>query len=520
MAQYSKGRGNWFPSGNSDVFEVGLLGTKDGTVVSNLNRLPVEIRQVGKTAFGESSVAELSCVVQLEAIHGIENENAVKFQTYSALGGVAETEDNMFKVSSSATTYSYGVLRSKRFLRYRPGQGALGRFSARFDTPAADTSQRAGLFNQESAFMVGYNGTEFGLLHSYGAKSHIHEFTIVTPPSASTDATIVLNDVIYTVPLVAAETIYQTASRIARFPFPGWIAEQKDNRIIFLATAVGPKLGADSFTHATATATGIHRAVGVAATDVWIKQEDWNGLDGVGKSINWLPGFFNVYQIQYRWLGAGIIKFSAEHPDTGEWVELHTIHWVNKETTLSIGDPSMKIGLVSYNLGGGAKSVYIGSMMMAIEGKIITNDYPKSISGTQSSLSANIIHHIVSVKNPITRGGVINTKEIILQDLTVSSQGQDPTEILLFINPTNQTGAYDFRSMVNALASVDNTDAKTFSRTIDPTIVSVTIGINGNGQFPLSDYRIVLDPGDVISVGVRCGAVIQKVIASLTWTTD
>jgi len=489
----------------------------EGNLVSANNRFPVTMSATSSSAFGEQLSVEPTCVVQLDALYGLDGEQADQFQTYTALGGAATTEDNMFKVSSSATQYSYGVLRSKRFLRYRPGQGAVGRFVARFDTPTANTSQRAGLFNQEDALMVGYNGETFGLLHSYGAKTHIQQIQITAGPSGSSNATITLNSTAYEVPLVSGEDVYQTASRIAQFTFTGWIAEQKDDRVIFLSESVGAKNGTYSFSHASATATLTTRQSGNAATDVWYPQNQWNGE---GAAITWYPDKFNVYQIQYRWLGAGIIRFCAEHPDTGDLIVLHTIHWANRYTTLTMGNPSMKIGFVAYNLGGGATTVYGGSMMLAIEGQTIKNDYPRSKNGDHTGLARDIVHHIFSVQNPITRAGKINTKEIVLQDMTVSTQGSDPVEVFLFLNPTLSTGDYDFRTIPDALAIVDTTNSKTFDIANNTAIITYTVGINGTQQFDLTDYRIILSPGDRLSIGVRSGQSISRVISSLTWVAD
>ena len=519
MAQYRIDT-NEMLSNNKTIYEVVQVGTgPQGNVVSQANPFPVTAAGAGSSAFGETLSAEHTCVVQLDALYGIGGEQADQFQTYTANGGVATTENNMFKVSSSANTYSYGVVRSKRFLRYRPGQGAVGRFAAKFDTPTALTTQRAGLFNQEDALMVGYDGTDFGVLYAHDGLAHIHQFLITAGPSASTNATITLNGTAFTVPLVSGETVYQTAARISRFDFgSAWIAEQRDDRVVFLSTATNPLAGAFSFSHATATATLTVRQSGVAVTEEWIAQADWNGP---GKSVVWDPSKFNVYQIQYRWLGAGVIRFSAEHPDTGEIVLLHSIHHVNRNTTLHLGNPSMKIGYVSYNLGGGAKTVYGGSMMMAVEGTITRNDFPRAAHADKTGLAKDLNHHLLTVENPTTREGKINTKELILQDLVVSSQCSDPAKISLYLNEELLTGVHDLRTRPKTIAMVSLATG-TFANTatsITP-VIAYTLGINGTLQFDLTPYRLIVPAGGKVSVAISASQSISRAICALTWLAD
>ena len=517
MAQFNTGN-NAFQAQAKTLFEVNLIANgNNGLVVSETNPFPVTTRAggSGSSAFGEALMVEPTCVVQIDAIYGLGLENSDQFQTYSALGGDVTTEDNMFKVSSSSTQYSYGVFRSKRFLRYRPGQGAVGRFAAKFDTPLENTSQRAGLFNQENGLMVGYDGTTFGILHQYGGRAHVEQLTITGAPSTSTNATLTLNGVAYTIPLVAGETVSQTAARIARFPITGWLVDQRGDRVVFLATDLSTKSGAFTFSHANATGTMTARQTAIAATEHWIPQAEWNG--DINFTID--PQTFNVYQVQYRWLGAGIIRFSMEHPDTGDLVTIHTIHWVNRNTTLHLTNPSMKIGLVSYNLGGGATTVYGGSMMMAIEGQTIKNDYPRSTTGDKTGLVKDVIHHLVSIQNPITRIGKINTKEVILQDLTISTQGSDPVELFLFLNGVQATGNHVFQEMPDTLAT-KCTETITYTAGVNTPLIIFTSGINGTQQFELQDYRIVLSPGDVLSVACRSGQSISRAISSLTWVAD
>lgn len=470
------------------------------------------------SAFGEPIAISPTAIVQLDAIYGIDDD--LQYQTYNALGGSTTTENSQYIVSAGATTYSYGVLRTRRFLRYRPGQGAMCRFSVRFTEGVANTSQRAGFFNQEQAFQIGYNGAEFGILHFYGGKTHIECLTITTAPNSTQTATITLNGVAYTVTL-QNESAQLTAARIARTgSFTGWTVEAYDNEVIFLYSgALAPLSGAFTFTSTgNATGTMTTKQEGVAGIENWIPQSEWNGdLSSSGVTLD--PTKFNVYQINFRWLGAGEIRFSMENPLTGDFMVLHHIHWTNRNTTLHIENPSFKLGFVAYNLGGGPVTVYGGSLLMANEGEIAVNNYPRASYISRSNLAGGTIHHIATILNPITNKGKINTREIILDELGIAFQGNDPLTIIGYIDATLATGTHQFNSNIDTVTKASLVTG-TYTLGTNQPIVAFTLPINGSGQFNLSSYRLVLSPGATFSIAVVSGQSISQLSASLIGQAD
>ena len=469
------------------------------------------------SAFGEPVSVSPQPIVQLDAIYGIDDN--LSYQTFSALGGTVTAQDSQYIVSSSSTQYSYGVLRTRRFLRYRPGQGAMCRFAVRFTEGIANTEQRAGFFNQQSAFQVGYNGTEFGILHSYGARPHIEYLDITTAPTAAQTATITLNGVDHTVSL-ESESAVLAAARIARTGvFPGWTVEAYDNRVVFLGEAVGPKAGAFTFASTgNAVATLTTAEEGVFATDNWIPQSEWNG-DYASAGFTLDPTKFNVFQINFRWLGAGEIRFSMENPLTGDFLTLHHIHQTNRNTTFHVENPSFKLGYVAYNLGGGAVSVYGGSMMMSNEGKTSINTYPRASYMARSSLSSNTIHHLATVLNPITYKGKINTREVILDELGIAFQGNDPLTVIGYFDATLATGTHQYNSNVDTVVKASLVEG-TYTFGVNQPIIAFVLPINGSGQLDLAPYRLVLSPGATFSIAVQSGQNIAQISASLIGQAD
>lgn len=475
------------------------------------------------SAWGENLTVALQPVLQLDGIYGLD---ADRFQTYTAGGGTAvSNSDLMFECTSSATLYSYGVLRSRRFLRYRAGQACMARFTAMY-SGTAGTSLRAGLFNQESALQVGVNDGQFGVLHFYGARAEIRQLTIATASSGGT-ATVTVNSVAYNVTLVNGETAIQTAARIARElngVVTGWIVESKSAKVVFLSTGTGPLTGTYSYS-STGTSTGTFSRLeaGVVGTEDWIYQSDFSldSLDGTGPSGMTIDTTkLNVFQIDFRWLGAGRIRFSIENSLTGGIMPFHEITWSNENTLPWSHNPNYKIGYVAYNIGGSESAWVRGASMGCFnEGFTTKNDYTRSFSNAKSSLASGTIHQLFSIRNPITDNKIINTREIIIQDLSVAHQGNDPLEVLFFLNANLATGTQTYVELPEAIPTVSTTTG-TFTTTNNTPIASFVAGINGYQQYDLEPYRVTVAAGDTVTVAVRSGQSISQIAAAIVWIAD
>ena len=121
------------------------------------------------TAFGEVKVAEITPVEQIDFVYGI---NTLKVKTTTTGSGTATGSGGLGIVSTGAATSSSAVIYSGRNLKYRPGQGALVRFTALFTTGAANSVQYAGIGfpDLSDGLFFGYNGTGFGI-HTITASS-------------------------------------------------------------------------------------------------------------------------------------------------------------------------------------------------------------------------------------------------------------------------------------------------------------------------------------------------------------
>jgi hypothetical protein len=129
-----------------------------------------------RTAFGELSTTIPEPVAQADFIYGINN----RLHTNSTNSGIISVDAGMAKINTTATTSANAQLQSIRYLRYRPGQGAMGRWTSLFVSNSAGSNSYSGLAtpDMENAFMFGYEGTAFGIWHiNNGTRTHIPQTT-------------------------------------------------------------------------------------------------------------------------------------------------------------------------------------------------------------------------------------------------------------------------------------------------------------------------------------------------------
>ena len=541
--------GNVGVIGNVNVTQGTTPWTITGNVATTVSGT-VETVPVGGastvTAFGEPYGITITPVIQLDSIYGITSEVIQTYTNGTGASASANPQDALWTVRSGTTPYGYGVLRSKRFLRYRPGQGALARFTASFTPNVSASSQRVGLANQENNIQIGWNddgvhGPRFGVLRSTGGKVQIVVLTIDTAPTGTQTANVTLNGVSYAIP-IASGTAQNTAVTINRIDgFTGWLTDQVDNTIVFMSNTLGPKNGTYSFsssgTGTLATGTFSTKQTGVAQTENWTYQENFN-VDTLGANVagpnpsgmTLRSEYLNVYQINFRWLGAGEIRYAIEDSNTGNMVFFHREHYTNRNALPHTAQPSFKIAYTAYNLAGGTGNVKVtgASMMGAIEGEIKQNELNRSTSVNKTTLSQNVMHHLLTIRNPYVTNGaagalngnyILNAKEIILKDISVGTQNTDPALLYIFYEPTSFSGTHSYYSQPKDNGMISTVDG-TLDPAVDTAVCQFVTAINGESQYKLSDFRIAIPPGSWVSFAIKSTNGISRATMALVFSED
>jgi hypothetical protein len=262
--------------------------------------------------FGSIHTEVMTPVFQVDAVYGVNTELV---NTGAFGSGTVTTDDSLFCVSTGVTIFSTAFVQSKKRLRYRPGQGVIGRFTMKFSTPVANSYQVIGVGHAEDGVYFGYKDTDFGILHSYRGKRHVESLQITTGSSTAENVTVELNGNNYSVAVTNSGNIQRTVWEIAEGDYPGWDAYPDGDKVVFVNNNAGAKGGAYSLTATTAVGAFSNVQTGAAATEDFIPQTSWNGdrLDGTGSSGMVIdPTKGNVAEIGIQYLGFGTITFQVE----------------------------------------------------------------------------------------------------------------------------------------------------------------------------------------------------------------
>lgn len=524
---------------NKTLYEVVMVADQYGRVGADSGTA------TSRSAFGEVLSVPVTPVIQLDGLYGLDPQD---FEIYDATGGAATTTNTLMQCSTGTSLGGYGVVRSKRAVRYRPGQGALARFTAKFSSPVNGYTQRAGFFTQEQAIQVGYfagsaygDGPEsdsaFGVLRQNGGKAHIHEFEVTVAESGADVSVTIDNDVVTltTSTATASSNAAEIAAAIETDGTAGakWIVEQAGAVVRLLSRSVGVKSGTFSIARTSgstfAGATTVSQE-GVAHTSTWVPQSSFNvdKLDGTGPSGMTLdPTKLNVFQINFRWLGAGEIRFAIENSIDGEMVFFHHIHYSNQNTDVHIDNPSLKIGYVAASLGGTGDNIIVegASMMGAIEGVINPTKLPIahfSDTGAGQNLAADTWHHLLTIKNSLLSNDKINSREIIFKNINsaLTTSGNPPITVALILNLTGTSTDLVMTELnTYSTAHVSNTTA-TVTLGAQRLAYSFSTSSGGSTSINLNDLRIAMPPGSSLSVLGRSTGQITRSSISLSWIED
>jgi len=528
MAQWNKNEQDYLNQERT-LHEVYLRADEYGNILNE--------GACSKSAFGENIAIPITPKVQGDAVYGLDPREFEIFAFSSS--GIATNGNSRFRVGAGTDANSYGVIRSTNFLRYRPGQGAVCRFTAAYSSNPVGFTQRAGLFNQEQAVQIGYAHTngQFGVLRANGGKAHIQGFTFSA--LANGDVTVTLNGTAFTAVTLNSGTVAGNIALLvqglrSQAAFNArYVVEYDQTKIKFLATSLGLQTGTFNATSTnTITFTNTTNQTGVAQTEYWTFQEDFNldKLDGTGYSgVTLDPSKLNVYQINFRWLGAGEIRYAIENPHNGDMFFFHHEHYTNRNEFPHLDNPSMKVGYVAANLGAPTSGVVTctgSSFLGAIEGIVQQTRLPYSVTATRTDAmnSTGSLYHLISLKNKLIYQNKINTRDLIPKRLTASvNTAGDPAIIYIYFNPvvTNYlrwTTQTDFNASL--YATEDSTGLFILPAQSTPPVAAYHMTDGSTIDVDLSQIGIDIPPNTFISAVVSSSSNMSAASASFIYVED
>lgn len=526
----------WIVSGNSTI--------SGGNI--NVSNLP----DVSVTAFEEPLAVGITPVIQGSAVYGLDPD----FWNQSVLRGgtISTTPYSLFQVASGTSPGGYARLATTSYVTYQPGEGMMFRWTAAFTTTAdanATTKnatgitsivQNTGPIDRENGFSIGYSGvagTKIGILHRRAGFVETRQLTVTTAPTGAQTANVTLNGTSFSINLTTSTSTQYTAAQIAQQLKLNatadnlWDIEACDSIVTFVYYTPGPQNGAYSFSSAgsgtLAAASFSQLQAGSSPIDTWTYIDQWNG--NVPASFD--PTKLNVYGMDLRWLGAGRIRFFMEDPTTGKINLIHTITWTKDQTGLypHVRNPALRIiyrsGTTNPAITPSTNVIVSGaSIFGAIQGEIIQSGMSQGYYNTDSTNRAqNVVHHLMSLQNPFTRNGLVNKSSLIIQDLTVSAQGNDPSVIFVIKNPVSASDLIVFNPIPNNnpyYFAQYSTSVVSANISLESPANIQTLGINSSAAFDLKPYNLTLNPGDIVSVFFISTSQVSRTAVGMTWRVD
>lgn len=504
-----------------------LMGSTDGgkyvnVPVSAEGHLEVTVHGP-RTAFGQLKVESETPIFQNDFVYGINPIEVI--QTTGIIGGGTSSGsiyngNNLATVSTGTTALSYAVIQSRRRLRYRAGQGICSRFTAVFSSPAANSVLVIGLGTAEAGFYFGYNGTQFGVLHSTGGVREIQTLTITTASTATNNYNVTLDGTTFNVTATNNASTVMTAYEISKASYPGWSVEQRGSTVIFLSNTTGNKSGSFSLAQSgagvPAAGTFAETLAGVDPTNTWIAQSDFNvdKLDGTGPSgftIN--PQLGNVFQMKIQYLGFGGVTMEVEHAPEGnnpDFIPFHNFLFPNTLTIPTLSQPSFPFTMAAYSAGS-TTDVTVSNASYAgfIEGeKVLTGPritFQRETNGYVGS-AANTYYPLFTIRNSLVHGHGITERanQSVINLLSISCSHDDATPVsFVLIRNATLGGVPNFTKYSTVSCAYWDTAATTCTITNNEQLVSSIQTGQASGETLSFEDDIILAPGETITLAAR-----------------
>ena len=481
-------------------------------------------------------VSELTPTAQAAFIYGTTPNQTQWVTSSNGTGAIVSVSEGVMSCTSGNSISGSSVVKLGRSIKYRAGQGVVGRFTAIFGTGAADTKQLAGMGNEECGYYFCKNGNDFGILHRETSKREIRSFAVQA--QATVTVVVTLGGQSKTISVTGGSSANQTAHQISRQDYSqvgsGWKAESIDGTVYFISDVPGPINGTYSITVSgvSIVSTTSQVQAGALPTETFISQSSWNidTMDGNGVSrTNLDPSKGNIYGVGYQYLGFGDPVFSIENPESGLLTDVHRIQTANSRTAVVIRNPQTTARWEAINSGSSATSVTIkgGSAGIFNEGMIIRSIGTSfSTSSIKSSVSTGV-PALTLRTNRIFKNqscyGEFNIFELCVSNDAGSSAG-GKTLIASVYKNLDLTGPvnYQYIDSTRSIVAVD-TGATGYTVTSESQLLKTFIvAANSSIILNLENENFFAASGDRITVLLEKGgaSTVDAGLVSISWFED
>lgn len=472
------------------------------------------------STFGDVQVITITPQGQGDFVYGINDQI---FTTSSFAGGIVTPVSGVCELESGTDSAGSATVQLRRGLKYRAGQGSMMRATALFEEPDAGNAQFIGAGTAECGYFIGYFGTSFGILHSEKGQREMRRLDITTGAGTG-NVTVTLDNDSIVVPVVGGNDKSQTAYQLALADYSqvgngGFLADAVSGSVFFVAArSNATSTGSYSVAGSSIAGTFTQVSAGEAQTNTFIPSGSFNvdKLDGTGTTEMVLdPQKGNVFQIAFQYLGFGNATFSVEDPETGHFVDMHTIKNTNSRITPVLKNPNVSVLATSANIGGTtSKKLKTASMAGFIEGEVRNLDPKFAQSFSFSGVNEQDFVPLALLKVNRVFNGESCFGEIDILRASASNQVNNQTLTVAFFIKSEVSGVVDFKyvdqnNSIMAYAQLDpNNQTITNLSEITP-FFSYVVGSDSSESIDIKDLDFVLGVGDSLLIAIKTTASIS-----------
>lgn len=507
---------------------------KNGRTFSNVNvsennRLEIDVCEP-LSSFGELLTVNTIPQVQISGLYGLLGSDV---ETFTGTNGSVSATSGLMQCMTGTSIGGYGVIRSKRFVQYRPGQGIKYRFSSMYTTGVANSMQMSGAFSAIDGLWFGYYGTSFGIMRRVPGACTIQRLTVSAGTGGSPETvTINLNSVAFTVSVIANQSTTTTAELLSERVggYTGWTSTVSPTANGATVTFIQATPGAANGTYtmsSTGSAAGTFALIqqGVANDDVtgFVAKTSWNydTMDGSLLSTNPSgitldPTKLNVYQISFAYLGAASITFSVMD-DTGHFIVVHRIRYPNSYTTPNARNPTMRVGWFAYSLGSTTNLTVSGASASGFtEGQTMTMRDPFSVTSEVTSTTTEYAALLIR-----SRGEFANTNNqrlVLPISLSIALETSNRVvRVKCYLNPT-VSGTTNYTYIDQTLSGVEYCAAPTTTTVSGGRQVSAGVVASGSAlNLRIGELDLRMEAGDLLVITVQAASSTSLTNLALNW---
>ena len=197
----------------------------------------------------------------------------------------------------------------------------------------------------------------------------------------------------------------------------------------------------------TQFAVGVRSSATGTVVDTMVSSSDFNGdpLDQANIS-HYLIDYskYNIYWIDYQWLGVGKVRFGTFAPD-GTRITMHTVQHPNTLTVPYMRRGTLPLRIEQFNTGLAASTSESRLVCSSISRQSVSADFPGhyyNYVSNNTSISSSVFTPIISAKPAVLQNGEINRITFIPTDFEISVIG-DPIQVNVVENPSLSGANYN-----------------------------------------------------------------------------